>query len=100
MDNKYNQMVIRYEKNELFFQQRINHLDSEKRNLSVMMKLYEEEKKQFKDKENLEFELHSKIGELNFRVERQKDDHKKELDKLHYDYNIIIINLKKIFDTV
>ena len=100
MDNKYNQMVIRYEKNELSFHQKINLLDSEKKNLGVLVKLYEAEKKQHKEKENVEFELHSKIGELKFRVERQKDDHKNELDKLHYDYNITIANLKKIFDTV
>ena len=65
-----------------------------------MIKLYEEEKKQLKEKENFEFELHSKIGELKFMIERQKEDHRKDTEKLHYDYNITITNLKKIFDTV
>ena len=51
-------MVLRYEKHEFSFQQKINHLENEKQNLNVMIKLYEDEKKQLKEKENFECIYH------------------------------------------
>lgn len=53
-----------------------------------------------KDKEANEYELHSKIGELRYLVEKQKEDYKKEIEKVHHDYSVTIKNMKKLAESV
>jgi len=100
LDSKYNSAVLKYEKNEIALQTKVQNLETEKKNMAVMLKLYEEEKKALKDKEATEYELHSKIGELRYIVEKQKEEHQKEIEKIHHDYALTIKNFKKLSETV
>lgn len=78
--------------------QRCKELESEKVDLESLVKKYEDEKRQ--NREMGDFELHLKISELKSTLERQRDDHRKELDHLNVEYDKSLKDLKVIYESV
>ena len=64
------------------------------------MKLYEDERKQYKEKELNHNELQSKITELRYLMDKQSNDHRAELEKVHAEYKQTITTLTKLFESV
>jgi len=100
IDIKYNQTAIYYEKNDAALHQRLQTLEEEKKNANVVLKLYEEERRNFKEKENTQHELQAKLAELRHILEKQTHEYKREIDKVHHEYTETIQNLKSYHEAV
>jgi len=94
LDAKCNNVTLHYEKNDATLQQKLQNLENEKKNLTVIAKLYEDERKQYRGKEIEQTDFQSKINELRDLLDKQGDDHRKELDKIHKEYAQKINNMK------
>ena len=81
-------------------QQKLQSLENDKKNVSMVLKVYEEERKQYKDKELNQNELQSKITELRYLLEKQTGDQRREVDKVHHDYTQTINNIKSLAESV
>jgi len=93
-------MTLHYEKNDAALNQRVQNLESEKKNTSLILKLYEEERKQHKEKVQGQSELQVKVTELKEVLEKQGDEHRKEVEKIHQDYAQKISNLRFFSESV
>jgi len=98
IDIKYNQTAIYYEKNDAALHQKLQSLEEEKKNSSVMLRFYEDERRSFKEKEQTQHELQAKVAELRHVIDKQTNDHRREIDKIHYEYTETIQNLKSYND--
>lgn len=99
-DIKYNQTAIYYEKNDAALHQRLHSLEEEKKNTSVMLRLYEDERRNFREKEQTQHELQAKVAELRHVIDKQTNDYRRDLDKVHSEYTETIQNLKSYHDNV
>jgi len=100
LDAKCNNVTLHYEKNDATLQQKLQNLENEKKNLTVIAKLYEDERKQYRGKEIEQTDFQSKINELRDLLDKQGDDHRKELDKIHKEYAQKINNMKYFSESV
>ena len=60
----------------------------------MMLHLFEEERKQFKEKESNQGDIQGKMTELKLVLEKQVTEHKAELEKVHNEYKQAINNIK------
>ena len=93
-------MTLHYEKNDAALNQRVQNLESEKKNTSLILKLYEEERKQHKEKVSGQSELQGKVTELKDVLEKQSDEHRKEIEKIHQEYAQKITNMRFFSESV
>lgn len=100
LETKYNLSILHYEKSDAALQQKVQNLENEKKNVSMVLKLYEDERKQFKDKEFNQNELESKLSEVRYLLEKQANDHHKEIERLNRDYAQNISNIKQFAESV
>jgi len=87
-------VTIHYEKSDSTLQQKVQNLENEKKNLTAITKLYEDERRQYKGKEMEQTDFQSKVNELRDLLDKQGGDHRKELDFLHKEYAQKINNMK------
>jgi len=99
LEKKCNQTVLHYEKQDVILQQKTLNLENEKNNISLVLKLYEDERKQYKEKEFNQNELQSKITELRYLMDKQSNDHRVELERVHSEYKQTVTTLTKLFES-
>ena len=100
LETKYSSVSLQYEKNDVTQQQKIQNLENEKKNISLVLKLYEDERKQYKDRELNQNELQSKLNEVRYLLERQSGEHRKEIEKVQQENTLVINNLKALAESV
>jgi len=96
IESKYNQSTLFYEKNDGALQEKIQNLENERVHMNQILKFNEEELKSFKEKELNQNELQAKITELRFLLDKQSGEHRKEVERIHNEYNEAIKNIKMI----
>jgi hypothetical protein len=72
---------VQTEKRETILQQKMQALEKEKNQLAIMNRLYEEEKRQWRDAS--ESETAVKLREMKELVESLREEHSKDLQKMH-----------------
>ncbi len=100
IETKYNQTTLHYEKNDSSLQQRVHTLENEKGNLNSVLKLYEDELKQHKERELNQNELQAKISELRYLLDKQTGEHRKEVELIRNEYEGSIKNIKLLAESV
>lgn len=100
MEAKLQQASFKSEKAEFALNQKVQQLENEKKNLSAALKVHEEEKRVFKDREAKDHELAHKVKDLTSQLSKIKDEHKSEIDKIHHDYKLTITNMRTLHTSV
>ena len=100
LEAKQNHLILHYEKNEVALQQKVESLENEKKNVALVLKLYEDERKQFKEKELNQNELQSKLSEVRYLLDKHQNDHRNELERVRAEYAQILTNTKSLSESV
>jgi len=99
IEARYNQTTLHYEKNDSSLQQRVHTLENEKGNLNNVLKLYEDELKQHKERELNQNELQAKISELRYLLEKQTGERRKEVELIRHECEGSIKNIKLLAES-
>ena len=89
-------MKLQFEKNHLHYNSTFNEIENEKSNLEMVIRRFEEEKRQQKD--IMEYEIQLRISELKSNQERLKDEHRKEVEKISREYDKSLKDLRAIYE--
>jgi len=92
------ELTLHFEKAQLNFNQAVSDLDQEKSVLESKVKRLEEEK--FQHRELSDYEILVKTNELKMGNEREKEEHRKELQKIKDTYDKSIQELKLTYENV
>ena len=92
------ELTLHFEKAQLGFNQTLNDLEQEKAAFEVKLRRADEERMQAKELND--YELLVKTNELKMSNEREKEEHRKEVQKLKESYDKSIQELKLTFENV
>lgn len=81
-------------------QQKVQNLENEKNHLGLVLKLYEDERKQQKERQPDQSDLQTKLDGLRYVLENQKDENRKAIEKVHYEYRQTINNMRLLAESV
>jgi len=92
------ELTLHFEKAQMGFNQTLNDLEQEKAAFEVKLRRADEERMQAKELND--YELLVKTNELKMSNEREKEEHRKEVQKLKESYDKSIQELKLTFENV
>lgn len=94
----HKELQLKFEKGNIDMVQSFRDLQNEKSNLEILLKKYEDERKQ--NRELYDYEMHLKMNELKSMNDKLKEDHRNELENLNAEYDKSLKDLKSIYESV
>jgi len=92
------ELTLHFEKAQMGFNQALSDLEQEKVALETKLRRVDEEKMQIKELND--YEMLVKVNELKMGSEREKEEHRKELQKMKENYDKTIQEMKLTFENV